>query len=311
MLNETIVSEIATKLGMPEVLEQFLKSDAPADGVNPFAEKLGLFELFTATDLTARISNESKIAAAQAAKDATGNTYGAIDTRTLKATAIAKNPGESTVDYTERAFKEKFGTAGDESEDLKRLKADIAAKDVLLLTKESKLSEMEATYATEKKAAQINAKLDTRINALTIDIPATVAAADRPAYLDNQREFVKYKLMQAYEVDVVEGKTQFTDKATGQVVRDAKTAAPITEAALIEVFAPKVVSLKKVSAVQPSGYQSGANSPTGDGAASFDYSQYATKADFAKALNAQGIGSGTPEGAKFYGEFLKARPDAK
>lgn len=310
MLNETTVSEIAAKLGMPEVLEQFLQSDAPADGVNPFAEKLGLFEVFSSADLLARISNESKIAADKATKDATGNTYGAIDTRTLKATGLAKNPGESTVDYTERAFKEKFGTAGDESADLKRLQADIAAKDQLLAEKETKLTEMEATHVSERKQGQINAKLDARINLLNIDVPASVPADGRQAYIDNQREFVKYKLMQAYDVDVVEGKTQFTDKATSQIVRDPKTAGSITEAALIDQFAPKVVSLKKPSAAQPSGFKSGAPS-TDDGGASFDFQQYATKADFAKALNAYGIGSGTPEGGKLYANFVKARPDAK
>jgi hypothetical protein len=311
MLNEAIVSEIATKLGMPEVLEQFLHADTPAAGVNPFAEKLGLVEAFTSEQLTTRLTNERQIAATEAAKAATGNTYGAIDTRTLKATGIAKNQGETTVDYTERAFKEKFGTAAPEGDELKRLRADLVAKDALLATNATRLTEMEAGFATERKQATINGKLDARINLLNIDVPASVPADNRQAYIDNQREFVKYKLMQAHDVDVVDGKTQFTDKATGQVVRDVKTAAPITEAALIDQFAPKVVSLKKTSAAQGSGFDSSRTTPTGDGGAAFDFALYATRAEFATALNKAGIGSGTPEGGKLYEDFKKARPDAK
>ena len=311
MLNETIVSEIATKLGMPEVLEQFRSTETPAAGVNPFAEKLGLVEAFTSEQLTQRLTNERAEAAREATKVATGNTYGALDKRILAETGIAKSDQESTVEYMARAAKEKFGTKTEESDELKRLRADLVAKDTLLATNATRLTEMEAGFATERKQVLINSKLDARINLLAIDVPASVPAESRQAYLDNQREFVKYKLMQAHVVDVVDGKTQFTDKASGQVVRDPKTAAPITEAALIDQFAPKVVSLKKQSAAQGSGYDSSRTTVAGDGAAAFDFALYATRAEFATALNKAGIGSGTPEGGKLYEAFKKARPDAK
>ena len=303
MLNEAIVSEIATKLGMPEVLVQFLKSDAPADGVNPFADQLGLVEAFTTEQLTVRLSNERQIAATEATKTATGNTYGAIDTRTLKATGIPKNQGETTVDYTERAFKEKFGLPANEPAEIQRLRDDLAAKDALLGQKETAFKEMEVAHATERKQGQINGVLDSAINGLPI--------STTPEMLDSQREFVKFRLNQAYTADVVDGKVQYTDRASGQVVRDAKTAAPITTAALVEQFAPKVVSLKKTSAAQGSGFDSSRTVSTADGNTAFDFALYATKGELAAAINKAGIGSGTPEGATIYAAFLKARPDAK
>lgn len=303
MLNETIVSEIATKLGMPEVLEQFRSTETPADGVNPFAEKLGLFEVFTADQLSERIGNERTLAATEATKTATGNTYGAIDTRTLKATGIAKNQGESTVDYTERAFKEKFGTKVEESTELQRLRGELTAREAALATANTELESVKVAHATEKQELQINARIDTPINALSINTSAEL--------LDSQREYVKYRLLQKFNVALVDGKEQFTDKATNEVKRDAKTAAPMTAAALVAEFAPTVVSLKKESAKTGSGYESSsANLNDGD-ASQFDYMQYATKEDFAKALNKAGISSGSPRGTELFAAFKKANPAAK
>ncbi|MBG8556166.1 hypothetical protein [Hymenobacter guriensis] len=305
MLNEKIVSDLAEKLGLPEVLEQFRSTETPADGVNPFAEKLGLVETFSAEQLTARLTNERQIAAAEATRTATGNTYGAIDSRVLKATGIPKNEGERTDDYTERAFKEKFGkSGGDENAELTRLRADIAAKDQLLTQKDTELQQVQVRYATEAKQTQINARLDAAINTLPINTT--------PELLDSQREFVKYRLSQKYDIDVVEGKEQFTDKVTKEVKRDSKTAAPMTAAVLVAEFAPTVVSLKKQSVTTGSGFQgSGNDFNKEDDAATFDFTKYTSLKEFAEDLNKQGIPSGSDKGGKVYAAFKKARPDLK
>jgi hypothetical protein len=304
MLNETIVSEIATKLGMPEVLEQFRSAETPAEGVNPFAEKLGLVEAFTADQLNTRLANERQMAAQEATRTATGNTYGAIDSRTLKATGIAKNEGESTVDYTERAFKEKFGTKVEESAELQRLRTELTARETALATVNTELEKVKVTYATERQELQINAKIDAPINALIINTT--------PELLDSQREFVKFRLLQKYEVALVDGKEQFTDKQTKEVKRDPKTAAPMTAAALVAEFAPTVVSLKQDPSAKPgSGYSGSGNNFNSGDASAMDFSKYTSKEEFAKDLAKQGLSMGSAKASELYDAFKKARPDLK
>lgn len=298
------VSALAAKIGStPEVLQKFLSDAAAAEEVKPFAESLGLLEVFTPDEFTARIGNERTLAATEATKTATGNTYGAIDTRTLKATGIAKNQGETTVDYTERAFKEKFGTKVEESAELQKLRTELVARDTALATVNGELESTKVAFATERQQAAINAKIDSPINALPINTT--------PELLDAQREFLKHMLLQKYDVALVDGKEQFTDKATNTVKRDPKTAAPITAAALVAEFAPTVVQLKKLSAAQGSGYDSSRTNLNDGEASSFDFAQYATKEEFAKALNKSGIGSGSARGSELYAAFEKARPDLK
>lgn len=299
------VSALATKLGStPEVITKFLTDAAAAAEVKPFADTLGIIEVFTPDQLTQRIGNERTDAATKAKNEAIGNTYGAIDTRIEKATGIKKNDGESTADYSERAYKEKFGkNGGNESEELTRLRGEIAAKDQLLTQKDTELEQIKVTHATERKQGQINAKIDAAINGLNINTT--------PELLDSQREFVKYRLMQAYDVDVVDGKVVFKDKGTENIKRDGKTAAPMTEEALIAEFAPKVVSLKTTSASKGSGFDSSRTNYNDGAATGFDFSKYTSLEEFAKDLNKQGISSGSKRGSDLYEAIKKARPDLK
>lgn len=299
-LIEQHVSALAAKLGStPEVITKFLTDASASEEV-----KLDTLEVFTQDQLAQRIANESSAAALKAKNEATGNTYGAIDNRILKATGIAKNAEESTADYSERAYKEKFGKAGgNESEELQRLRSDIAAKDNLLTQKDSELQQVKVQHATEAKAASINAKLDSAINILPINTT--------PELLDSQREFLKFRLSQKYDIDVVDGKEQFTDKITKEVKRDQKTATPMTAATLVAEFAPTVVSLKADQSAKPgSGYKGSGNDFNKDGSAR-DYSQYTSKDEFVKDLQRQGIAPTGKEGSKLYDEFLKARTDLK
>jgi hypothetical protein len=214
MLSEKIVSDIAEKLGLPEVLELFRSPDAPADGVNPLAEKLTPLQVFTQTDFDTRINTERQASATEATRVAAGNTYGAIDKRIKEITGLDKLPEESkdSLAYAERAFREKFGTAGTESDELKRLKDVISAKDLLLEQTQTKLTEMEVEHATEKKQTQINGTIDEPIKKLLINVPADQLAS--------QQGYVKFRFNDAYTADVVDGKVQFTDKATGKVVTE-------------------------------------------------------------------------------------------
>lgn len=292
------VSALATKLGStPEVITKFLTDASASEEV-----KLDALEVFTQDQLSQRIANESAAAALKAKNEATGNTYGAIDNRILKATGIAKNAEESTADYSERAYKEKFGkAAGDESAELQRLRSDIAAKDQLLQQKDQKLQEIEVANATERKQTSINTALDTAINGLPINT--------EDKYLDGQRTLVKVMLGQKYDIDVVDGVVQFTDKATKQVVRDSKTAAPMTAAALVAQFAPTVVSLKQDSSASGSGYK-GSGNDLNQGS-QLDYSKYTSRKDFAEDLAKQGIAAGSAKAGELFEAFKKARPDLK
>lgn len=298
-LNPIAVSEAASKLGLtPEVFTKFLAKDTPEAEVTPLLTSVKALELFTADQLTQRITNERTAAATEAERNAKGNTYGAMDKRIKDDTGIEKNQGESTIDYMARAAKEKYGTKGDESAEMTRLRGDLTAARTLLTEKETKLQEVEVAHATERKQTQINGRIDAPINALVINTT--------PELLDSQREYVKYRLFQKYDVDLVDGKEQFTDKVTKEVKRDTKTAAPMTAAALVAEFAPSVVSLKKTSAAQSSGFKSDASDFT---SATIDFSQFVSAEAFAQALAKQGITAGDPQSGKLMAEFMKARPE--
>ncbi len=297
--NQTTVLEAAGKLGMaPEVFTKFLLKDTPEAEVTPLLASLKGLEVFTPSEFTARIGNERSQAATEADRLAKGNTYGAIDRRTLKATGLAKNEGESTEDYSERAFKEKFGTKVEESAELQRLRTELTARETALATANTELESAKVAHATERQQLQINAKIDAPINALSINTT--------PEMLDAQRAFLKHMLFQQYDVALVDGKEQFTAKGSTDVKRDPKTAAPMTAAALIAEFAPTVVSLKTTSAGQGSGYK---NSPQSFTSGSIDFSQFPTADDLGKALAKQGITAGSPEGGKIMKDAMTARPE--
>lgn len=292
--NEKTVSDLADLLGMPEVLEQFRSTETPADGVNPLAEKIKGVQVFGQTQLDERITNERTAAALEAKNTAVGNTYGAMDKRIFTETGIAKNEGESTVDYMARAAKEKFGNPGNESEEMQRLRDDVKAKTELLTQKNTELEQLRVAHATEAKTLQINSRLDAAINALAIDAPA-----DR---LDGQREFVKFKLMQRYEVDVVEGKVVFKDKATGQIEKDSQTASPLSEAALIAKFAPSVVSVKVPSQKRGAGVDNSSHNQELD-----ELAAYATIEDYKKALAAAGVTLASQDGQDKLQKYIDFR----
>lgn len=296
MLNETIVSAIAEKLGMPEVLTQFQSAEAPADGVNPFADALTPLQVFQGSQLTERLSNERAAAAEEARKTAVGNTYGAMDKRILAETGVAKNDSETTVDYMARAAKEKFGTKVEESTEMTRLRADLAAKDSLLAQTNTKLQEMEVSHATERKQTQVNGTIDAPINALVIDT--------KPELLDAQRQFLKYKLLEKYEADLVDGNVQFIDKVTKQIKRDSKTAAPMTAADLVAEFAPSVVSVKVPSQRSGAGVKA-ADNPNNQGPDNFG--DFATVDDYKKHLTQSGVTLTSKAGQEKITAYIKAR----
>jgi hypothetical protein len=294
-LNEKIVSDLAEKLGMPEVLEQFRSAETPADGVNPLADKLTGLHVFGQTQLDERLTNERTTAAEEARRTAVGNTYGAIDSRILADTGIPKKENEKTADYVARAAKEKYGTKGDESAEMTRLRTDLEDAKTALQTKTTELDTLKVTHATEAKALQINSKLDLAINGLSIEAPA-----DK---LDSQRRFLKYEFEQKYSADVVEGRVEFKDKATGEIVRDPTTRTPLTEAQLIAKFAPTVVSIK-TSQKRGAGVDDHSHNNNQE---SDDLAAFANIDDYKKHLTQAGVVLASSEGQEKISKYLEFR----
>lgn len=295
MLNEATVSAIAEKLGLPEVLTQFQSTEAPADGVNLFADALTPLQVFQQQQFDERLTNERASAAKEAERIAVGNTWGLQDKRILQDTGIAKKEGESTIEYMARAAKEKYGKQSDESEEMKQLRQAVLDKDALLLQKNGELEQLKVTHATEAKTLQINARLDNAINSLAIDASAEL--------LDSQREFLKFKFNQKYEADLVDGKVVFKDKATGAIVKDTTTASPLTEAALIAQFAPTVVSVRQSR-------RSGAGVRAADKSANAgtdNMADFATLDEYKKHLTENGITLLSPEGQAKISAYMKAQ----
>lgn len=304
MLNEATVSAIAEKLGLPEVLTQFQSTEAPADGVNLFADALTPLQVFQQKQLDERLSNERTTAAEEARKTAVGNTYGAMDKRILAETGVAKNDNESTVDYMARAAKEKFGTKADESEEMKLLRDEVKTTRELLVTRNGELEQMKVAHATEAKTNQINSKLDVAIGKLTLAVPSTITKEeDIQAYVDSQQEFFKFKFMQKYEGDLVNGKVIFKDKATGKVETDSITGSPLTEAALVAKFAPTVVSVKQ-SQKAGAGVKAAANS---NNSGTDNLADFATLDDYKKHLTENGITLLSAEGQAKISAYMKAQ----
>ncbi|RPD50050.1 hypothetical protein DNI29_04435 [Hymenobacter sediminis] len=293
--NEKTVSDLAEKLGLPEVLEQFRSADVPADGVNPLAEKLGTLHVFGQAQLEERLNNEKAAAAEDARKTAVGNTYGAMDKRILAETGIAKADGESTVDYMARAAKEKFGKPGNESEVMQRLRTDLEETRSALQKRNTEYEQLEVKHATEAKTLQINSRLDMAINTLPIDAPTEK--------LDSQRRFLKYELEQKYSVDVVDGRVEFTDKATGKVVKNPTTQTPLTEAEIIAQFAPTVVSLKQTSQKRGTGVQSSSHNNNQDA----DLSEFTSLDDYKKHLTESGVTLSSQAGQDKIAAYIAAR----
>jgi hypothetical protein len=304
-LNEATVSAIAEKLGLPEVLTQFQSTETPEDGVNPFADALTPLQVFQEKQLTERLSNERAAAAEEARKTAVGNTYGAMDKRILAETGVAKNDNESTVDYMARAAKEKFGTKSDESEEMKLLRDEVKTTRELLVTRNGELEQMKVTHASETKTLQINSKLDNAIDKLALVVPATITKdEDIQAYVDSQQEFFKFKFMQKYEGDLVNGKVVFKDKATGKVETDSITGSPLTEAALVAKFAPSVVSVKATSQKSGAGVKA-ADNLNNQGPDNFG--DFASLDDYKKHLTQSGVTLTSKAGQEKITAYIKAR----
>lgn len=293
-LNEQIVSDLAARFGLPEVLDQFRSTETPADGVNPFADKINGLQVFTAAQLTERIGNETRSAVDKATNDTKGNTYGAMDKRILEETGVAKNTGEKTVDYLVRAAKEKFGTKANESEEMTRLRQDLTAKDTLLTQKTEEFDTYKSTVEQQQTRGQIDRILDSTIATLPLDVPA-----DR---LDAQRRFLKYELEQKYDISLVGGKLEFKDKATGEIKRDGTTASPMQADALIPQFAPSVVSLK-TSQRNGTGVKPAVSTPT----TADDLAAFATIDDYKKHLTESGITLASADGQQKLQAYIDHR----
>jgi hypothetical protein len=298
--NETTVSEVASKLGLtPEVFTKSLLKDTPEAEVTPVLAGIKGLEVHRTEDFATRIERERKEAATEATNNAKGGVFDMVDQRIFKATGIAKLPEEArdSLAYAERAYKEKFGVKADESTELRQLRETIEAKDALLVEKTNKLQELEVGYATERKQAQINASLDKPILKLTINVPEDQLAG--------QQEFVKWKFNQAYSADIVEGKTVFTDKATGKVVTDPNRAGnPIDAETLIAQFAPKVVSLKVPSQRSGAGIKA---SGTSNNQGPDNFGDFASIDDYKKHLTESGVTLTSKAGQEKITAYIKAR----
>lgn len=310
-LIEQHVSALAEKLGTtPEVMTKFLSDASAAEEVKPFVDSLGGLHVFTQDDLTARIANDSAELITKARNEGTGNAYGALDKRIFKETGIAKlSEKEPTAEYATRAYKERFGSAGNESEELQRLRADIQAKDELLNTQNAtitqlntKLETMEVEGATKVQQARHNAGVDSKINALPIQPPAGLAEAEAQAYIDSQREFLKFKFDQRYAVSFVDGKAVHTDKVTGKEVRGGTRNDLLSADQILEQFAPTVVSLKNV---QKNG--TGLNTTGNSNSDTKDFAAYDTLEAYQKSLTTGGITLLSQKGQQLQKEYLASK----
>jgi hypothetical protein len=289
---EEQVTEVATKLGeSPEVVKKFLAQDEKAPEVIALLGKLKVATILPEADFNARIENEKKIAGEAGAKNGAINAHEALAKKIKAKYGIDKlTPEEHTSAYLERVIEEKLKASGGEpTAEIKRLQDELAAKETKLTELGTKLTKLESDHQTERQSNTINSRLDAAINALQFEIPAYLKdQALIDAHINNQREFVKFKLGQKYDVALVDGKEQFTDKATGQVVRDATRADIMNAKAVIDSFAPTVASLKQAS----SGKRGAGFKDTPLDLSKLDNAQFAnypTLKDFTDHLKASGV----------------------
>jgi len=288
------VSALGTKLGVaPEVLTKFLTDAAASEEVKPFAESLPKLHVFTDDVFTARIGNERKLAA----DETKGVTYGAVDRRVKEATGIEKNSGETTLDYQERAFREKFSKTTD-SDELQRVRDEATAAKQLLTAKTTEFETFKTGIEKEKAKDKVARDFTTAV--------ATIPLAD-----PSQADYVGFKFNEKYSSKLTEAGIEYTDRATGQVARNPSTAGLATAADLLTAFVPtlKGVSLTKPSASQPSGYQAGQKITTTEGGATMDYASLASYDEFKATLSKQGIAAGSEKGSQLYAGLKAARPD--
>ena len=294
------VSALATKLGTePDIITKFLTDAAASEEVKPFADKLGTLQIFPEDVFNTRLDNERQIAADAAKKLTLGTTYGAVDERVKKATGIEKQNGESTLDYQERAFREKFSKTTD-TEETQRLRDDLAASQTLLAAKNTEFETYKSGIEKQTAKQRLESALTTPLTAIAETL--TDAA---------QVEYIKYLFEQKYTGQLNGETVEYKDKATGQIVRDPATAAPMTGEALLKQFAPTVkgVSFKKPSPTSGSGFQGSSAITTTEGGLTMDYAALTSYDDFKKALAKAGYAAASEEAGKLYEGLKKARPD--
>jgi hypothetical protein len=294
------VSALATKLGTePEIITKFLTDAAATEEVKPFAEKLGKLQVFPEDIFNTRLENERQQAAEKAKNLTLGTTYGAVDERVKKATGIEKQTGESTLDYQERAFREKFSKTTD-TEETQRLRDDLAASKNLLAAKSTEFE----TYKSGVEKQTAKQRLDSNLTAPLAAIAETLVEP-------GQQEYIKFMFEQKYTGQLNGETVEYKDKATGEIVRDTNTAAPMTGEALLKQFAPTVkgVSFKKPSPTSGSGFQGSSTNLNSGSTETMDFSGFASTADFNAELRKQGIAAGSDRAGKLYEAFKKARTD--
>jgi hypothetical protein len=291
------VSVLAEKLGtQPDIITKFLTDAAAEADFKPFADSLGALHIFQPDTFTTRLANEREAAATKAKNETLGKTYGAVDERVKQATGIEKQQGESTLDYQERAFREKYSKTTD-SDEMQRLRDDAKAARELLTAKNTELETYKA--GVEKQTAK------QRVMTAFAGAVAKLDLAD-----PTQADFIQFKFEQKYAPKLNGEVVEYVNKDTNEVERDPDTASPITAEALLKKFAPTIagVSFKQPSAKQPSGFKAGSTLQTG-AAETMDFSGLATVADFTAELRKQGIAAGGERAGQLYEAFKKARPE--
>lgn len=292
------VSALAAKLGTePDIITKFLTNAEAAADIKPFADSLGTLQVFTPDIFTQRLANERQAAATEATNTTLGKTYGAVDKRVKDATGIDKNQGESTLDYQERAFREKFSKTTDSDEN-QRLRDDAKAARELLAAKTTEFETFKSGVEKQTAKQRVAAAFTGAVGKLELTDPS-------------QADFLQFKFEQQYTPKLNGEVVEYVNKATGEVERDPNTAGPIGAEALLKKFAPTVagVSFKQPSTRQPSGFKAGSPITITEGGVTMDYASLASYDEFKAHLAKQGIPAGSETAGKLYEGLKKARPD--
>jgi hypothetical protein len=295
-LNKTKVSDLAAKINASsEALTQYLSGES-SEEANQLAESLSALEVFNSEQLAQRDDNIKKTALKGQEGTIKGSVLGDVDKKIAQATGQEKQEGESTIDFINRAYSEKFKAEGKKpNEEIESLRAKLSEKESAIQNLTSEIDGIKDQYSKEKNQFLIDSKIDSYINEIQID------ASDE--MLPAKKEFLKFQLLKSYEPDIEDGQLVF--KQNGKVVTDSRTASPLDPAKIVKDNAPKFVEVKQDQQQKPngSGFKNKPIESSGK-AGSIDFDAYNSKEEFKNHLTESGISLNSEEGQKLYVDYV-------
>jgi len=167
--------------------------------------------------------------------------YNDLDNDVKTTSGIEREDKEKTFAYTKRVISKlkgditEMGTklkAYEEGKGDELTKSQLAQLRKSLGEKETELENFKKSSGEDKFKLKAGFNVDNVLAAVKIYVPAHIPDAEKDAYIESRKKFIKIDFANNYKAEEVEGKVVYKN-ATGNIQMNPTTAAPKTEKELI------------------------------------------------------------------------------